>query len=196
MVKITRTDIKGNYKCNTNKKGHYFYNGLPLGTYNIAVEVDGKEMDGVNGVRTRLGDPTPVNFDLQKIAQQRAAQAAQATAAAASGTAPALSKEQERGMTKEQKEAYDKAIKDREAAMKKNKELNDAFTAGLAASAGQGLRYGHHQPHQGQRTRSQAGRRVGAAGRRLRRRRARRRPAPSSTPPWPRASRPTARRSN
>ena len=36
-------------------------------------------------------------------------------------------------MTKEQKEAYDKAIKDREASMKKNKELNDAFTAGLAA---------------------------------------------------------------
>jgi tetratricopeptide (TPR) repeat protein len=133
LVKITRTDIKGSYKCNTDKKGHYFYNGLPLGTYNIAVEMDGKEMDGVNGVRTRLGDPVPVNFDLHKIAQQHAAQAAQATAAAASGTAPALSKEQERGMTKEQKEAYDKAIKDRESAMKKNKELNDSFTAGLAA---------------------------------------------------------------
>jgi tetratricopeptide (TPR) repeat protein len=133
LVKITRTDIKGSYKCNTDKKGHYFYNGLPLGTYNIAVEIDGKEVDGVNGVRTRLGDPTPVNFDLQKIAQTKAAQAAQATAAAQSGTAPQLSKEQERGMTKEQKEAYDKAIKEREGAMKKNKELNDAFTAGLAA---------------------------------------------------------------
>ena len=86
-------------------------------------------MDAVNGVRTRLGDPIPVNFDLQKLAQQRAAKAAQATAAAASGTAPVLSKEQERGMTKEQKEAYDKAIKDRETSMKKNKELNDAFTS-------------------------------------------------------------------
>ena len=132
VVKILRTDIKGSYKCNTNKKGHYFYNGLPLGTYNITVEIGGKEMDGVNGVRTKLGDPTPINFDLQKIAQQRSAKNAQMQAAAA-GTAPALSKEQERGMTKEQKEAYDKAIKDREASMKKNKELNDAFTAGLAA---------------------------------------------------------------
>src|SRR5438270_9464187 len=75
LVKITRTDIKGNYKCNTDKKGHFFYNGLPLGTYNIAVEVDGKDMDTVNGVRTRLGDPVPVNFDLQKLAQQRAAKA-------------------------------------------------------------------------------------------------------------------------
>jgi tetratricopeptide (TPR) repeat protein len=132
VVKILRTDIKGNYKCNTNKKGHYFYNGLPLGTYNITVEIGGKEMDGVNGVRTKLGDPTPVNFDLQKIAQQRSAKNAQMQAAAG-GTAPALSKEQERGMTKEQKEAYDKAIKDREASMKKNKELNDAFNAGLDA---------------------------------------------------------------
>src|SRR5664279_4619155 len=108
LVKILRTDIKGNYKCTTNKKGHFFYNGLPLGTYNVTVEIDGKEMDGMNGVRTRLGDPTPVNFDLQKIAKAHAAQAAQATAAASSGTAPVLTKEQERGMTKEQKEAYDK----------------------------------------------------------------------------------------
>jgi tetratricopeptide (TPR) repeat protein len=130
VVKIVRTDIKGNYKCNTNKKGHYFYNGLPLGMYNISVEVDGKEVDVVNGVRTKLGDPTAVNFDLQKIAQMRAANNAKMNAAA-SGQGPGLSKEQERSMTKEQKEAYEKAIKDREAGMKKNKELNDAFSAGL-----------------------------------------------------------------
>ena len=129
VVKITRTDIKGSYKCDTGKKGHYFYNGLPLGTYDISVEVDGKQMDIVKGVRTRLGDPTPVNFDLQKIAQANAAR----QAAAASGAAQALTKEQERSMTKEQKEAYDKANKDREAAMKKNKELNDAFNSGLNA---------------------------------------------------------------
>jgi tetratricopeptide (TPR) repeat protein len=132
LVKITRTDIKGSYKCNTDKKGHYFYNGLPLGNYNIAIEVEGKDMDAVNGVRTRLGDPTAVNFDLQKTAKQRAAQQSQMQAAAA-GTGPGLSKEVERGMSKEQKEAYDKAIKEREASMKKNKELNDAFSAGMAA---------------------------------------------------------------
>ena len=131
VVKILRTDIKGNYKCNTNKKGHYFYNGLPLGTYNITVEVGGKEMDGVNGVRTRLGDPTPVNFDLQKIAQQRSAKNAAAQAAGNAGAG--LSKEQERSMSKEEREKYDKAMKEREGQMKKNKELNDAFTAGLAA---------------------------------------------------------------
>jgi tetratricopeptide (TPR) repeat protein len=136
QIRITRTDIKGNYPCKTDKKGHYFYNGLPLGMYNVTVEVDGKEMDGQNGVHTQMGDPKQVNFDLQKIAKERAAKNAQmnqaAAAVAAGGTAPALSKEQERSMTKEQKEAFDKAIKERETSMKKNKELNDAFTAGLA----------------------------------------------------------------
>src|SRR5437588_4295957 len=93
VVKITRTDIKGNYKCDTNKKGHYFYNGLPLGTYVVSVEIDGKEVDKVNGVRTRLGDPMNVCFDLQKIAQERAAKSQQMQAQQAAGQA--LSKEQE-----------------------------------------------------------------------------------------------------
>ena len=35
-------------------------------------------MDGFKNVRTRLGDPTPVNFDLQKIATARIAKEAQA----------------------------------------------------------------------------------------------------------------------
>ncbi|MEO8593342.1 MAG: carboxypeptidase regulatory-like domain-containing protein [Candidatus Solibacter sp.] len=131
VVKIVRTDIKGNYKCETNKKGHYFYNGLPLGTYDISVEIGGKEMDGIKGVRTSLGDPRPVHFDLQKLAQQRAQQ--QQAIATAATTGGQISKEQERGMSKEQKEAFDKAVKEREAAMKKNKELNDAFTAGITA---------------------------------------------------------------
>jgi tetratricopeptide (TPR) repeat protein len=125
-VKIVRTDIKGNYPCKTNKKGHFFYNGLPPGTYNVSVEIDGKEMDIVRGVRSKLGDPTPVNFDLQKIAQQRKAQV---SVAGAGG----LTKEQERGMSKEDREKFDKIAKEREAQMKKNKELNDAYTAGTAA---------------------------------------------------------------
>jgi tetratricopeptide (TPR) repeat protein len=130
-IKIVRTDIKGNYPCKTNKKGHFFYNGLPPGTYTVSVEIDGKEMDVVRGVRTRLGDPVPVNFDLQKIAQTKKALSAQLSAAGASGGG--LTKEQERSMTKEDKEKYEKVAKEREAQMKKNKELNDAYTAGTAA---------------------------------------------------------------
>jgi len=131
VIKIVRTDIKGNYNVKTDKKGHFFYNGLPIGVYNVTVEVGGKEQDGVNGVRTRLGDPIAVPFDLEKKAKARAAQSAQLQQAAATGTG--LTKEQERGMTKEQKDAMEKAIKDREASMKKNKELNDAFNTGLTA---------------------------------------------------------------
>src|SRR6266403_6417265 len=57
-IKIERKDIKGNYKVKTNKKGEYFHAGLPLGTYTVSVEVNGKTIDQltVKGVRTRLGD--------------------------------------------------------------------------------------------------------------------------------------------
>src|SRR6266849_259322 len=65
-IKIERKDIKGSYKVKTNKKGELFHAGLPLGTYDVVLEVDGKPVDHVQNIRTRLGDPTPVNFDLQK----------------------------------------------------------------------------------------------------------------------------------
>src|SRR5438874_5160646 len=76
QILIERQDMKGTYKgAKTDKKGHYIYNGLPIGTYNISVLVDGKSMDIVNNVRTKLGDPQPVNFDLQaKVHQQQAMQ--------------------------------------------------------------------------------------------------------------------------
>ena len=45
IVKIERQDIRGNYTVKTDKKGHYGHYGLPLGTYNITVEVDGKPVD-------------------------------------------------------------------------------------------------------------------------------------------------------
>ena len=69
LIKIERKDIKGSYKVKTNKKGEYFHAGLPLGTYDVGVEVDGKMIEAVtaHNVRTRLGDPTPVDFDLQSV---------------------------------------------------------------------------------------------------------------------------------
>lgn len=124
LVKIERTDIKGNYKVKTDKKGHYFHAGLPLGTYNIILEVDGKDTDRVSGVRTKLGDPVPVNFDLKaQAAKQEAMQKAAETGQ--------LTQEQSREMSKEQKEAIEKAMKERSAAMAKNKALNDAFNVGM-----------------------------------------------------------------
>ena len=124
LIKLERKDIKGSYKVKTNKKGQWFHAGLPLGTYDISCEVEGKVVDTVKGVRTRLGDPLPVNFDLSRMANQRKAM----EQAAATGK---VTEEMSREMSKEQKEALEKAAKERAAALAKNKELNDAFNTGM-----------------------------------------------------------------
>ncbi len=126
LIKIERLDIKGNYKVKTNKKGEYFHAGLPLGTYRVICEVDGRDVDRVENVRTRLGDPTVVNFDLQRLKQrqealQRAAETGQLTA------------DQLREMTPEQRAQLERAAKERQAQLARNKALNDAFNAGMTA---------------------------------------------------------------
>lgn len=131
VMKITRTDIKGNYKVKTDKKGHYLYAGLPYpGTYDIIVEVAGKDRDGAQGVRLRPDMP-PVDFDLSKKAAEAAAAAA---AGAQPGQAAQAAQDATRGMTAAQKAELEKQLKEREEAMKKNKELNDAFNAGMTAA--------------------------------------------------------------
>src|SRR5712691_589939 len=90
-IKIERKDIKGSYKVKTNKKGEYFHAGLPIGQYDVILEVDGKVRDQVKNVRSKLGDPTPINFDLHKQKQRQDSLAA--AAASNKGTA---------GLTKEQ----------------------------------------------------------------------------------------------
>jgi tetratricopeptide (TPR) repeat protein len=131
QILIERQDMKGTYKgAKTDKKGHYIYNGLPLGgTYTVSISIDGQKRDETKNIRPGLGDPTPVNFDLKAAAQQQ--QAAQQ--AAAGGAAPTA--EQERGMSKEQKEALDKQAKENAEIIAKNKALNDTFNAGKDALA-------------------------------------------------------------
>jgi tetratricopeptide (TPR) repeat protein len=126
LVNIDRKDIKGHYQVKTKKKGDYFHAGLPLGTYKISVVVDGKERDSVDNVKTRLGDPLPVNFDLQgqKVKQEANAKAMETGQ---------LTQEQARDMTPEQKAALEKQVKERAGAMAKNKALNDAFNQGMEA---------------------------------------------------------------
>ncbi len=136
-IKIERKDIKGSYKVKTNKKGEYFHAGLPLGQYDVMLEVDGKVRDQVKNIRTRLGDPTPINFDLQKSKQRQEAQAASISARAGSGGPAKLTKEEARDMSPEEKAALEKAMKERQQSMAKNKELNDAFNTGMDALKGQ-----------------------------------------------------------
>ena len=126
LIKIERRDIKGNYKVKTNKKGEYFHAGLPLGNYAVICEVAGKDVDRVDNVRTRLGDPTVVNFDLQRLAKRREG----LQRAAETGT---LTAEQTREMSSEQRAAMERATKERQQQLAKNKVLNDAFNVGMQA---------------------------------------------------------------
>ncbi len=115
VVDFARTDIKGSYTVKTDKKGHYGHYGLPIGTFDVTVTVDGQVRDKMRGVRTKLGEPVSLNFDLKDQTQQ------------------AVAEPETKGMSKEEKEKFDKANKSREAQLAKNKELNDAFQAGRAA---------------------------------------------------------------
>ena len=125
VIKIERKDIKGNYNTKTDKKGHYYYGGLGLGMYDITVEVNGKAVDMMRGVRTQ-GAPAEINFDLKATAARNAA-------AAAAGGAAAPPPEENRGLTPAQKAEQERVRKEAEAQLAKNKELNDAFGAGRDA---------------------------------------------------------------
>jgi tetratricopeptide (TPR) repeat protein len=124
MVKIDRTDIKAHYQVKSDKKGHYFHAGLPYGTYTVSIDVDGKDQLVTQGVPLRGGDPVNVPIDLSQPAQGQDQAKAQAAADAT------------RGMSAAEKAALEKANKEREAELKKNKELNDTFNAGIAAAQG------------------------------------------------------------
>jgi tetratricopeptide (TPR) repeat protein len=116
VMKIERQDVKGNYTVKTDKKGHYFYGGLPLGNYKITVVVDGQERGSQSG-RTKVGETIDVSFDL--TGQQ----------------APAAETEANRGLSASEKAEQEKRDKANAATMAKNKALNDAFNAGKTAAA-------------------------------------------------------------
>lgn len=124
-IKIERKDIKGHYQVKTNKKGHYFHAGLPLGVYRVSLEVDGKEMDFVDNVHTKFGDSTDVNFNMADVKARQNAAAAGAP----------ITQEQARQMTPEQRRQIEETMKKRQEQLSKNKALNDAFNAGMAAKS-------------------------------------------------------------
>jgi tetratricopeptide (TPR) repeat protein len=118
VMKIERQDVKGNYQVKTDKKGHYFYGGLPLGNYKITAVVDGMERGSSSG-RTKVGETIDVSFDLTAEGSAAPVQAAAAPT----------------GMSAAEKADREKAEKANSAAMAKNKALTEAFNAGKAAAA-------------------------------------------------------------
>jgi tetratricopeptide (TPR) repeat protein len=63
-VTITGTDIKREYKVNTDKKGEYFYMGIPTGTYRVVVRAKGYGPDFTQNIRPVIGDNV-FNFTLK-----------------------------------------------------------------------------------------------------------------------------------
>jgi len=122
QMKIERLDVKGNYTVKTDKRGHYFYGGLPGGSYKVSVLVDGKERDFQNGVPIKIGETQSLNFDLSK----------------SDAPGPATVDESGRALSAAEKAEAEKKNKEQAAALAKNKALNDAFNEGkTAAAAGQ-----------------------------------------------------------
>lgn len=131
QILIEREDMKGTFKgAKTDKKGHYIYNGLPVGgTFTVSVFVDGQKRDSASHLKVRLGDPLPVNFDLKAAVEEQ--KSIQKTLESGGQ----LTKEQERGMSKEAKAELEKHAKENAAALAKNKALNDTFNVGKEAMA-------------------------------------------------------------
>jgi tetratricopeptide (TPR) repeat protein len=131
IIKIHRTDIKGDYTTKgTDKRGHYIYNGLPIGTYEISLWIDGKQVDMLKGVRTSPGDPQVHDFDEKAAAADNGAKQALAQKAMETGQ---ISDELARSLTPEQKKDLQKQIDSQVDKRKKNSALNDAYNGGMTA---------------------------------------------------------------
>jgi tetratricopeptide (TPR) repeat protein len=156
VVRIMRLDAKRTYPAKTDKKGHYFYSGLPSGLYSITVQIGGQDAGGVSGVLTRPGAPLVVDIFLADKAEQQAQRTrqqvrqvgaewsyikplvVQGTSDAAPSPAPeaprpAQSAESDRTLNAADKAARDQEIRQRAELLKQQKGLNDAFTEGLSA---------------------------------------------------------------
>ncbi len=125
VVKIVRNDIKGNYQTKTNQRGEYFHAGLPAGrvtNYTVTLAIGGKDVDSRPNISVPLSDTIPVNFDLAEKKKQDAALAA-----------GQLTDAQTRGLTDAQRDELERVMKERATQLARNKELSDAFNAGMEA---------------------------------------------------------------
>lgn len=123
MVYFDRNDVKGSYKVKTKKKGDYFHAGIPRGNYDIRLEINGEEVYKISGYQVTMSNTDPVDFNLAEINKE--AEAAQASGGPSS--------DQLSAMSDKQRKEYEKALKDRQQQLSKNKELNEAFNAGMEA---------------------------------------------------------------
>ncbi len=134
IVKIHRTDIKGDYSAKpSDKKGHYIYNGLPYGKYDLTVFVGDKQVDNMAGVQTRPGDLQQINFDLKADKTPSASDANKQALAQKAMEEGKISDDLARQLTPEQKAQLQKQIDSSVNQRKKNSALNQAYNDGINA---------------------------------------------------------------
>jgi tetratricopeptide (TPR) repeat protein len=61
---IQGTDVKREYNVKTDKKGEYFYMGIPYGQYRVICRADGYQPDYAQGIQPSISDERVVDFRL------------------------------------------------------------------------------------------------------------------------------------
>jgi tetratricopeptide (TPR) repeat protein len=72
-IAIQGVDVKREYAVKTDKKGEYFYMGIPFGEYRVVVRAQGYQPDFAQGVRPNISQETEVNFKLNPGADRKLA---------------------------------------------------------------------------------------------------------------------------
>jgi len=119
VVAFESLETKNHVDAKSDKKGHYITNMKP-GMYSVTVTVGGSVRFAQRQYEAVGGNGEALDIKLKPVGQTQGP--AQTLTAAPSG-----------GGSAKDKEAADKAAKDKEAQLAKNKELNDSFGAGVAA---------------------------------------------------------------
>jgi tetratricopeptide (TPR) repeat protein len=65
QISIQGIDVKREYSVKTDKKGEYFYMGLPSGIYRVVVRAKGFSADWRDGIKPTIGSDQVINFDLK-----------------------------------------------------------------------------------------------------------------------------------
>lgn len=133
VIRIHRTDIKWDSSCKSDKKGHYIHTGVPLGMYEVTLEVDGKAVDKVTGVKTSMGGQKPVDFDMSKAGAQAQANAARQAEIQKAYETGQMSDELKRSLTPEAKAKMEKDVAAQADKIKKQNALNEQFGVGMTA---------------------------------------------------------------
>jgi tetratricopeptide (TPR) repeat protein len=119
VIAFENAETKNHIEAKSDKKGHYITNMKP-GMYAVTVTVDGKVREKMKQYEAVGGNGDPLDFKLKPLTQA-------STQMASAGPAPSG------GGSKGDSKEDEKAAKEREAQLAKNKELNDSFGAGKAA---------------------------------------------------------------